>query len=163
MSETNLDRCLRKIRLFQEMSDKERRIIFKDERKENYKAGSVVFDHNEKGGTLYLIVSGSVKIIMPNVRSDNREEDVSVLAEGDSFGELSFFDESTHSARAVAIEDVELLEIDHESLNNIIKENLELGFEMQRKIVLRVVNILREMNTRYSFRSFRNESAISLL
>lgn len=154
MTDIKLIRSLRKIVLFREMSDDELMIIFKGVRKKNYDSDAVIFDCGQKGGTLYLINSGSVKITLPIKRYDSREELVSVLKEGDSFGELSFFDQKEHSAKALASTDVELLEIDHDSYERIIKEDLELGYEMQKKIIQRVINLVREMNTKYSYRPF---------
>ena len=154
MTDIKLIRSLRKIVLFREMSDDELMIIFKGAQKKTYEADGTIFDCGQAGGTLYLINSGSVKITLPIKRYDSREEAVSILREGDCFGELSFFDQNAHSAKAIATTDVELLEIDHDSYERIIKEDLELGFEMQKKIIQKVINLVREMNTRYSYRPF---------
>jgi CRP-like cAMP-binding protein len=147
-------RRYRKMVLFQEMSDDELRVISKVAKKASYKAGDIIFGDGEKGGTLYLINKGVVKITLHIVRFDDREETVSFRKEGDCFGELSLFDEKDHSARATAVEDIELLEINHQDYERIIKENIEIGFEIQSKILQKIINIVREMNTRYSYRPF---------
>ncbi len=154
MANIRIIRGLRKISLFKEMSDDELKVITKVAKKKNFKAGDIICNYGEKGGTLYLINNGSVQITLPLKRFVSREKTVSVLREGDYFGELSFFDEEVHSAKATAIEDAELLEINHDAYSQIVKENLELGLEMQKKIILKVANLVRGMNVRYSYRPF---------
>jgi len=136
------------------MSDEELMVIAKIANKKKYRIGDAICNYGESGGTLYLIDKGSVQISIPIMRFDSKEESVSILREGDCFGELSFFDGKSHSAGATATEDTVLLEINHEDYDRIIKENLVVGFEMQKKIILKVINIVREMNTRYSYRPF---------
>ncbi len=152
MTDTETIKRLRKIGLFHEMSDDELQIISREEKVESYKAGDVIFNYNEKGGTLYLINKGTVEITLPTMRTDSSEEELSVLREGDSFGELSFCDKKAHSAKAVAVGNVELLEIDSKGFEKIIKENQKLGLELLTKIIQRVANIVRSMNNRYSCR-----------
>ncbi len=102
-------RQLRKYVLFREFSDEELRIISKAAKEESFEAEEIIFNYGEEGGTLYLIAEGMVEITIPIMRFDSREERVSVLKEGDCFGELSFFDGKEHSARASALKHLEML------------------------------------------------------
>ncbi len=147
-------RQLRKYVLFRELSDEELELLARAAKEESYEADEIIFNYGEKGGTLYLINTGMVEITIPIMRFDSREERVSVLKEGDCFGELSFFDGKEHSARASALKHLELLVIRKEDYDRIIKENLEVGFEVQGKILAKIVNIVRDMNTRYSHKPF---------
>ena len=147
-------RQLRKYVLFRELSDDELGLIARAVREETYQAEELIFDYKQKGGTLYLINQGMVEITIPIMRFDSREERVSVLKEGDCFGELSFFDGKEHSARATALQDVSLLTISKQDYQRIIKENMELGLQVQSKILAKIINIVREMNTRYSYKPF---------
>ena len=137
-----------------ELSDDELSLIGKAAKEETFKADEVIFDLNEKGGALYLVNTGMVEITIPLKRFDSRDERVSVLKEGDCFGELSFFDGKEHSARASALKHLDLLVIRKEDYDRIIKENLEVGFEVQGKILAKIINIVRDMNTRYSHKPF---------
>ncbi len=144
----------KKMILLREMRDDELEIIAKIAKKVNYLADDVIFSHGAEGGTLYLINKGSVEITLPITRRDSGEEVVAILNEGDCFGELSFFDEKVHTASVVALKDVELLKIEKKDYENVIKENLELGFQIQGKLVQKIINLVREMDARYSDRPF---------
>lgn len=147
-------RQLRKYVLFRELSDDELTVLGQAAKEESYEADEVIFNYGEKGGTLYLINTGMVEITIPIMRFDSKEERVSVLKEGDCFGELSFFDGKEHSARATALRHAEILAIRKEDYDRIIKENPEVGLEVQSKVLAKIINIVREMNTRYSYKPF---------
>jgi CRP-like cAMP-binding protein len=145
---------LKKYPLFQDLNQQELEKIASVIKTENYRKGDIVFDQGQKGGKLYLIKSGCVEVTLPICRFDSREEKIAAIKEGEYFGELSFFDGREHSARVTALEDLELLVLSREDYNAIISADLEQGAEIQRKIILTVVNLLREMNKRYSHRPF---------
>ena len=52
---------------------------------------------------LYVILSGKLKAVLKN--EEGREVLLSIMGEGDSFGELSLFDEEPRSASVIALED----------------------------------------------------------
>jgi CRP-like cAMP-binding protein len=145
---------LKKYPLFQELNQQELERIASVIKTEKYLKGDVVFDQGQKGGKLYLVKNGCVEVTLPICRFDSRDEKVATIKEGEYFGELSFFDSGEHSARVTALEDLELLVLSREDYNSIILADLDQGVEIQRKIILTVVNILREMNKRYSHRPF---------
>ncbi|MBI5788682.1 MAG: cyclic nucleotide-binding domain-containing protein [Candidatus Schekmanbacteria bacterium] len=145
---------LRNYVLFRELSDEELELIAKATKEESYQADEVLFNYGEKGGNLYLISEGMIEITIPIMRFDSKEERVSLLKEGDCFGELSFFDNKPHSARATAIKPVKVVVINNNDYERNIKENLEAGYEVQKKILAKIVNIVRDMNTRYSYKPF---------
>lgn len=147
-------RQLRKYVLFRELSDEELRVLSKAAKEQTYEADEIIFNYGERGGTLYLVNKGLVEITIPIMRYDSKEERVSVLKEGDCFGELSLFDGKDHSARATALQHTELLVIHKDDYDRIIKENLDVGFEVQSKILSKIINIVRDMNTRYSYKPF---------
>ncbi len=145
---------LKKSPLFQSLDQHELERLSSVMKTENYRHGDVIFDQGQKGGKLYLIKSGRVEVTLPLSRYDSREEKVAVVREGEYFGELSFFDGREHSARVTALEDLQLFVLTREDYHTIISSDLEQGAEIQRKIILTVVNMLRTMNKRYSYRPF---------
>ncbi len=145
---------LKKSPLFRELNEQELRRIASVIKTQHFSKGDVVFDQGEKGGKLYLIKNGCVEVTLPVCRFDSRDEKLATIKEGEYFGELSFFDGGEHSARVTALEDLDLFVLSREGYNAIISSDLEQGTEIQRKIILTVINILREMNKRYSHRPF---------
>ncbi len=81
-------------------------------------AGDVIFRKEDPGYTLYLIVSGAVKISDPSPKGG--EMILAILRSGQFFGELSLFDDEPRSADAIAVEPTELLALSREDLLKVI-------------------------------------------
>jgi len=77
-------------------------------------AGSKVFAKGSPADGLYLVVSGSVRVI-----GDNGAE-LGVLGAGDFFGELSLLEGLAHGRDVVAIEDTELMVIAKECFDDLV-------------------------------------------
>jgi CRP/FNR family transcriptional regulator, cyclic AMP receptor protein len=76
-------------------------------RRRVYQRGEAVFYQGDPGGTLYVIVSGQVKVV---VTSESGEEVVvAILGPGDCFGELSLLDGEPRSATVRALDAVEAI------------------------------------------------------
>jgi CRP-like cAMP-binding protein len=69
-------------------------------------------------------------------------QEVAVITQGKWFGGMSFLLSSPRMARAVALEDVELVTIDNENINNLMNEYPEFVVAMMREMAQR----LREAN-----------------
>jgi CRP-like cAMP-binding protein len=68
-----------------------------------WRAGAVIFEQGDDADALYVVLSGSVAI----VEEPGRE--VARLGAGEFFGELSLLLDTSHSKRAVAVDDSELM------------------------------------------------------
>ncbi|MBV9440880.1 MAG: Crp/Fnr family transcriptional regulator [Candidatus Eremiobacteraeota bacterium] len=66
----------------------------------------VILREGEPGDAFYLIASGSVAVVRK--APDGRETILSILKEGEFFGEMSLFDEGARSASIRTLTDVEL-------------------------------------------------------
>ena len=84
-------------------------------------AGSKVFAKGSPADGLYLVVSGSVRVI-----GDNGAE-LGVLGAGDFFGELSLLEGLAHGRDVVAIEDTELMVIAKECFDDLVAGNPEVA------------------------------------
>jgi CRP-like cAMP-binding protein len=72
-------------------------------------AGSVIVSREEEGESLYVIASGRVKVVLYG--ETGREVILSILREGEFFGEMSLLDQQPRSANVVALEDSQLLSL----------------------------------------------------
>lgn len=100
-AEISLER-LRQVGAFYGMSDEvlaETRTLL---RTEEYPAGHVVNRQGDYGASLYIIVRGSVELLMEKSAHDVRR--VAVLQEGDAFGESSLLESEPESETVRAIE-----------------------------------------------------------
>ncbi len=82
--------------------------------------GQMIFCENEPGEELYIIKEGKVKITKV---SDNNEILLSVLREGDIFGELAIVSEKPRNASAISIGRTALLPIRKETLSWVLSKS----------------------------------------
>jgi len=81
-----------------------------------YKAGQTLFNEGDPSQSIFIIKKGAVSI---RKKKGSSFVEVSKLLSNEVIGELSFFDRLPRSASAVAIIDVEVLEIPFESMEKI--------------------------------------------
>ena len=82
----------------------------------DYKKGAAIFEEGAEGDRLYVIYTGAVRI--SRMYEHMGEEALTVLGPGEFLGEMSFFNAEPRSARAIAQEDVQLLELHNADLRN---------------------------------------------
>ncbi|MBI5469082.1 MAG: Crp/Fnr family transcriptional regulator [Deltaproteobacteria bacterium] len=75
----------------------------------SWPSGSQVIIEGESGDAVYFIISGRVKVTLYG--EEGREIVLSILNEGDMFGEMSIIDDKPRSANVEAVKDLECLVI----------------------------------------------------
>jgi len=84
-------------------------------------AGETIFRSGDPGDSLFVICSGEVEIF---IHDDTGHKIVLEQAKaGDTFGELSMLDGGPRTASAVVTQDLEALSMDHETLNQFLKQH----------------------------------------
>jgi CRP/FNR family cyclic AMP-dependent transcriptional regulator len=76
--------------------------------------GSAVLSQGEPGDAMFVIMTGRVKVVI--FGESGREVTLSILRPGDSFGEMSLFDQAPRSANCLAIEPTTLLALSRDDL-----------------------------------------------
>ncbi|MBD2436648.1 cyclic nucleotide-binding domain-containing protein [Nostoc sp. FACHB-110] len=94
----------------------------------SFPANYTIFRQGEEGRSLYIVVSGRVKVHIGNKL-------LAEVEQGKYFGEMAVFDTQTRSATATTIEPCECLELTQEQLYDAIEETPEIA-----------VNIIRELS-----------------
>jgi len=102
----------------------------------DYSRGEHVFDEGEQGDTLFIVLSGKVKI--GRRAADGRENMLSVMGPSDMFGELSLFDPGPRTATAVVVTDARLASLAHSSLRPWIKDRPEIAEQLLRVLARRL-------------------------
>jgi hypothetical protein len=93
----------------------------------SFKAGTLISREGEVSDHLYIVRSGSLKIIKSK---NNVKTILSVLHAGDIYGEIGLFNQSPRSASAVAQEDCELWVIQRSALKKILLEMPEIAYNL---------------------------------
>ncbi|HEY9804603.1 MAG TPA: cyclic nucleotide-binding domain-containing protein [Leptolyngbyaceae cyanobacterium] len=94
----------------------------------HFPANHTIFRQGEEGRSLYIIVSGRVKVHIG-------DKQLAEVDQGKYFGEMAVFDTQPRSASVTTIEPCEFLELTQEQLYDAIEETPEIA-----------VNIIRELS-----------------
>ena len=97
---------------------------------------SVVMAAGDQIDSLYIIISGRLKVMMGD--SEGKEVILSLLGPGEFFGEMGLIDDSPRSASVVAIEACELLAVSKRDFKKCLAENLEMSMAVMRGLVRRL-------------------------
>jgi S1-C subfamily serine protease/rhodanese-related sulfurtransferase len=108
-----------------------------DVARKQFKTGEVIFrEGDDPRGEAYLIHEGTVEI---RKRINGTERVVNKMGEGELLGELALFRRTARSADAVATSDVELLVIQNERLEWLIRNRPQLTIEILKRLAEWVV------------------------
>lgn len=121
---------LRRVPLLAELSDAEIARLSDLARERSYPRNSVILFEDDPGDALYVVISGLVKVVL--IGEDGREVILSVLKEGDFFGEMSLIDDQPRSAHVIAMEDSNLLVMRREDFQHRLREAPGVALGMLR-------------------------------
>src|SRR3954452_16128953 len=90
-----------------------------------FRRGETVFHQGDPGDALFVVASGSVKVVLP---SDEGAEPaiVAILGPGEFFGELAILDGAPHSATIVAVEPTETFVLHRDAFLSLIDSDAGL-------------------------------------
>jgi len=105
--------------LFENLTTDEREALVREMDLEAHDEGSVIISEGDLGSSMYLIVSGEVKVY---TRGTGQSGNVYLakLGEGDFFGEVSVLTGKPRTATITASQRTELLRLDKEKLDNAL-------------------------------------------
>jgi CRP/FNR family transcriptional regulator len=90
--------------------------------------GEMVFREGDAGDSLYVIITGKVKLARTS--GDGRENLLAVLGPGEMFGELSLFDPGPRLTTAYVVSDTEFISLGNEALRAFLAEHPEVAMQM---------------------------------
>jgi CRP-like cAMP-binding protein len=116
---------------------------------ESHATGTKIFQYNDPGDKLFIILEGKVRI--SREVAGMGEEALAVLGEGEVFGEMSLLDEAPRSADARVHERCRLLVITKESFDDLLFLHKDLAYEVLWNCVRILSTRLRETNEKLTF------------
>jgi CRP-like cAMP-binding protein len=123
---------LRRVPLFSQMADSDLAAFASLARERRYPKGAVIVFRDDPGDALYVVAEGQVKVVL--VAEDGREVILSVLRDGDFFGEMSVLDDEPRSAHVIAMEDSRLLALRRDDFQGQLKANPAVASAMLREL-----------------------------
>ncbi|MBO8151343.1 MAG: Crp/Fnr family transcriptional regulator [Candidatus Neomarinimicrobiota bacterium] len=129
-------KILRKIPIFTDLKDDILEKIYSRMQRRVYKKGNMILMEEDLGDTLFLLNKGSVKIT--RVSEDGREVILSILGEGDFFGEMSILDGESRSANVVALEDSEVFILRRGDFLDLLEQHPQIAIVLLQELASRL-------------------------
>ena len=145
---------LKKIHLFNELSDEELAYLADHFSEIEYKPGDAIIEQGTRGDTFYLIYRGKVRI---SRIKNNREEQLAVLVDNDYFGEMELVSHKPRAATIKAITPVTTLMLSREDFDQLMQKNPAL------KPVLDVTIRSRSLAQQLQFKWLRPDEVVYFL
>src|ERR1700722_7960902 len=142
------------IPIFEGLSDVDREALASRLQERKYAPGEKVFSKDEKGTSMYVVLSGAVQIFLPPPPKEKDAPRV-ILKDartGEYFGELALFDDKPRSASVESTMETVLLELTREDF----AEHLVKSKTAALSILSEMAERLRETNALLSQRAATN-------
>jgi len=127
---------LKLIPLFSELKEDELNSLTKVSVRQTFKKDNMVLIEEEVGSTMFIILKGRVKI--SRISDEGREVILSILVDGDFFGEMAILDGQTRSANAITLEDTEMLIIRRENFLQMLHDYPQIAINLLKELAHRL-------------------------
>lgn len=129
MNEQTLSKCA----LFLELTPDELALVVGEARQYSVSENHIFFDMGASNESLFVVISGSVCIERPGTETD---VELRRLKSGETFGEMSFIDNSRTVAKVRSVERTEVLELNSTDFQRILTEQPALASKLWRNLAL---------------------------
>ena len=115
---------LKKVPLFAEFSDEDLTAIASLMQSRRYAKHAVLVYEGDPGDALFIVINGNVAVT--RVSNDGKETILSILKEGDFFGEMGVLDASPRSATIKALRDAEVAILARKDFLDLLGKNTQM-------------------------------------
>ncbi len=128
-----------RVPLFSDLNEEELQSLLKNVRMMTFTTDAVVCREGEEGDSLFVITRGEVAVTKET--PGGKEIWIRNLGEGDFFGEFGFFTDQRRHANITALTESDMLEINRDELNAMIKRHPRIKEVLQRFLRQRVLDL----------------------
>ncbi|MFZ2452086.1 MAG: Crp/Fnr family transcriptional regulator [Methylovulum miyakonense] len=137
---------LENVPLFESLSPEDRSELEVGIHTQFFTRGSVLVGQGEASNNLlYIVLSGRLKVFTSN--EEGRELLLDYLVEGDTFGELSLFDDEPRSATVMTVEDCKIGLFPRAFLFTCLQNNPNIAIELLRTVIKRMRNTTEQVSS----------------
>ena len=115
-----MDEVLARSGIFQGVDPEAAEALAKDMETIEARKGEIVFNEGEPGDSLYIVLSGKIKV--GRRAADGRQNLIAVMGPSDMVGELSLFDPGPRTATATAVTDTRLARLRKQALRPVAQQ-----------------------------------------
>src|ERR1700741_1114886 len=127
---------LKGVPLFSSFTDSQLGQLLSCVQHRSYPRNAFILRAGEETDALYIILSGRVKVLIPD--EEGHEVILSVIGPHEFFGEMGLLDELPRSASVETLEACEMLRLSKAGFTGILKDNFELAMLIMRNLVRRL-------------------------
>lgn len=124
---------LKNIPLFSSFSDAQLGALLNYAQFRKYPRGTYIVRTGEETDALYIILSGRVKVLIPN--EEGREVILTTMGPNEFFGEMGMLDDQPRSASVEAVEPCEMLRISKAGFMDTLRNNFDAAMLIIRNLV----------------------------
>lgn len=129
---------LNSVPLFDTLSPTQLRNVYKHAVERRYEKGALILKEGEVAESLYVILSGTVKVFSLDVRDAQREIIYKTLTIGDFFGEIPMFDQAPRSASVAALDTCTVQVLSYPAFEKVLAESPDIAYRMMEKMTKRL-------------------------
>ena len=126
---------LRKIPLFSNIAPSKLKLLAFTSERLKFREGTELFHQGDMGDSAYIIIDGSVKVI---VSTPNGDVKVAEMNKNDIVGEIAILCDVPRTATVIADQDVEVLKISKELFFRMVGEFPQMAVEIMRELAIRL-------------------------
>lgn len=124
--------CVERVPIFSNLDKVEMKEIMSLITHKGFKKGELIYMAGQKGGSLYVINSGKVKIT--RISSSGKEQVIRILESGEFMGELSIFKSSPLMDNAEALNHTTMCIINERDLKDLLKKYPLISFKIMEEL-----------------------------
>lgn len=107
--------------------------------------GQSVVNAGDRPDYVYFALTGSFKVVVSD--EDGREVILSILGQGELFGEMGMFDEQPRSASVIAVVPSDLVLISKNDFRHIMQDNFDVAWRIMCNLAERLRNADRKIES----------------
>ena len=107
--------------------------------------GSAVVHEGDRTDFVYFVLTGNLKVMVSD--EDGREVILTILGQGEMFGEMGVLDDSPRSASVVAVSASDLVTIAKSDFKRLMQENFELAWHVMCNLTRRLRDADRKIES----------------
>ncbi len=123
---------LRTVPMFSQLRESDLEVLARLLKPREYTKNRVILFAHDPCSGFYVVVSGQVKVML--IAEDGREVVLSLMRQGDFFGEMALMDDEPYSASVIAMEDSSLLVLHRDDLRRCIRDMPGVAFGLLRAL-----------------------------
>ncbi|NMG47245.1 cyclic nucleotide-binding domain-containing protein [Azoarcus communis] len=137
--------ALKTFPLFSGLSDDVIAAVARHALMRRFPRGQTVVRAGDRTDYVYFVLTGSLKVVVSD--EDGREVILSILGQGELFGEMGMFGEQPRSASVVAVVAADLVMIAKHDFRELMQDNFEIAWRIMCNLAERLRNADRKIES----------------